>query len=425
MFPDYTGKKRDVRRYEAELISFPLFISKRYLFSKKGFKLINIINLMSTLGIIIGVSALICVMSIFNGFREIAKNQIIGFDPHLRITISNEMVPDQNIILEKIRAVGEVKSVYPVIQGRLVAYKGQSMQVFPIYALPKEYKSQIPGLRSSMLFGRPFNKSTSNNDIIVGASMGNSLGLLPGDTVQLVTPAMLRNTLTMYIPYSPVRSGVSGVYQSNQVFDSYAYCSYELGEKLFPGNNIASRYIDIRLKNSDNVDEARKSILKFLPQGTKIESWEEINKELYKVLNFERLSTFTILSLILVIAVFNILASLSMTVVEKRSNIALMKAFGARDSHIRMIFVYQGIIVGIFGTLLGLIAGLALCYGQIEYSWFQLDTAKYIVSAIPVRIDPTGVALVCLISVAMSLLATLWPSYRAAKSALAPSLRYE
>jgi len=363
-------------------------------------------------------------MSIFNGFREIAKNQIIGFDPHLRIVEGKNLIEDQGKIIEKTRALAEVQSVYPVIQGRLVAYKGQSMQVFQLYAVPEEYKSQIPGLKSSIIFGQPFNKNNSDKDIIVGASMGNSLGLLPGDTVQLVTPAMLRNTLTMYLPYSPVRSRVSGVYQSNQVFDSYAYCSYELGEKLFPGKISSSRFLDIRLKNSDDVDKVRRSILQFLPKGTKIESWEEINKELYKVLNFERLSTFTILSLIIVIAVFNILASLSMTVVEKKSNIALMKAIGARDSHIRKIFMYQGIIVGIFGTLIGLIAGLAICYGQIEYSWFKLDTAKYIVSSIPVRIDPAGVGLVCLISTAMSFLATLWPSFSAARSTVTSSLRY-
>lgn len=400
-------------------------IAFRYIFSKRRVNLINIISFISIVGITIGVAALICVMSIFKGFREIARDQIIGFDPHIRLSsLSKESIIDSISIFEKIQKLDGVESCIPVINSRVIATKGNAMQVFNLYAIPDSIPLPIPKLRQSIIFGNLKSK-TIENELLLGAAIGDKLRAFPGDTVRLTTPAMIERMLMTFRPQSPLPVRIAGIYQTNQVYDSYAYTTYGIAKKLGIDINSGNQFIDLRLANPDIANDTKSVLKTVLGDSIKVETWTDLNVELYRVLDFERMATFIILSLIIIIAVFNVFASLAMTVTEKKANIAILKAIGAKDKAIQKVYLTLGISTGAIGTFAGTFIGIGLCLGQISFQWFKLDQGKYIVPAIPVSIDYISIIIIISVSMALTALAAYFPSVRAANTTIIQAIREE
>lgn len=409
-------------------MNFPLRIALRYIFSKRSFHIINLVTIISVIGITVGVAALVCVMSIFNGFRDITKNQIIGFDPHVRVLPGQDLSGQE---AEKLKArlspLDNVASCSSVNTGRAVAVRGTSLQVLNIMAIDETdsyYKSSMT--RKLILGAFDVGKSQAGMPYVVfGAAIGDRLRLFPGDTIYLYSPEMIESAISTYQRLSGIKCLVAGIFQTNQDFDMYAFAGSGLGSSLFGERSAGTKSIDIRLKDIDRLDESLGKIRKTLPQGMKIESWKDLNKELYRVMDYERTATFIILSLIILIAVFNVMASLFMTVVEKKRDISVLISLGAKRIQMRRIFILQGSLIGGFGTLSGAALGLFLCWGQIHFKWFRLDNAKFIVDSIPVLIDPLGVTLVCATALVLSWAATIYPSKRAYDADIIEGIRNE
>ncbi len=405
----------------------PLRIALRYIFSRRSFHFITVITFISIVGITVGVAALITVISIFNGFGDLTEKQIVGFDPHIRITSENEN-PEETFekLLPEIQKIEEVKAASTAIRGRVVATKGSNVNVFNLIALPPERSDYYSILARNVTIGE-FDLTGGNlPGIVLGIALADKLNVLPKDTLILMSPKMVETSLRTYRKKAGMKCVVTGIFRTNFEADQiYGFVSESVGRQLFSPIPKTSYTMALRLESLEKAGKVEKSIKKLLPAGFNIVTWKDLNEELFNVMEFERMAAFVILSLIIIIAAFNVLASLSMTVVEKRRDIAALKSFGATDRLIRNTFLTEGLIIGVISTTLGTAIGLFLCFGQIEYGWFALDGQQYIVNAIPVLVNATDVAIIAVFSLLLSFLATIYPAKRASDVVIAESIRDE
>ena len=399
-------------------------IALRYIFSKRSFNFITVITVISIIGITVGVAALVSVLSIFNGFQTITERQIVGFDPHLRIAPeSGEKIKDVDKIIKIIENDKNISAYTPVVQGRVVAVTNEFMHVFTLNAIPPEHISYIDSIRDDLYMGS-FDPGRKGS-IIVGTALSNKLKLLPGDHLNLFSPELIESSIRSYNMASPVKTKLTGIFQTNiRDYDiQYGYSDLSSARKLFKTSGY--NYIDIRLKNIDKLDARLDDLSNVLPEGFKILSWKDLNRDLYNIMQFERMASFIIMSIIIVIAVFNIFASLTMTVVEKQKDIAVLKSIGMTAKSIKNIFLKEGIFIGVISTIAGILLGLGLCYGQIHFKWFKVDTSKYIIDSIPVVINYSDIFIIALFSMILSALTTIYPAKKAAEGKIIESLRSE
>lgn len=402
-------------------------IALRYIFTKRSLNFISVITTLSIIGISVGVAALICVMSLFNGFRNLTEEQILGFDPHFRIIpISGSTLIQQDIPFDKINEIDGINSVTPSKRGRVIALEDKQVQVFNLIGIDENNASSIQKITSNILIGT-FDISSDFGlpRIVLGVQLADALGVLPGDTLSVISPAILERSLRTFRASGGTKFIVSGIFQINvQQYDATtAISDLEVLNSLLMSNKNEVNHIDIRINDKSQSDKIGLSISNIVPENTKLLSWKEINRDLYQVMQFERLAAFALLSIIIIIAVFNLLASLSMTVVEKQSDIGALKAFGTSNSKIRNIFIFEGLIIGIISTFIGTTLGLSLCYAQINFKLFKLDGTKYIIDALPIIIDYSDVIIIAIFTVILALFSTIYPAKRAASVNIAKAIK--
>lgn len=405
-------------------MNLSLKVALRYLFSKRSFHFITIIIYISIIGITVGVAALICVISIFNGFKELTENNIIGFDPHIRITNKeSESFSLDTSLLSDIKTLENVISVQPVITGKIAAINKDIIQVFNIRCYGNNQNIPISSSHiSNTIQFRPQGKK-----IRLGLNLADALHLLPGDTVRLITPKDIETSLRTYSMNTGTKLLLESVYSTNiRDYDrSLGITDLEIGRNIFNLGLGEIHSLDIRINDIDAIDNVKTKITEFLPEDFKIETWTDMNQELLGVMKFEKMMAYAILSLIILITGFNILASLSMTVVEKKKDIATMISMGESKKNVGKIFLYEGILIGTISTVLGTLLGLVLCYGQIYFKWFRFDTSTYIIDSVPVIVTTIDVFMIAFISLTISILSVIYPSRRASRTNIIESLRSE
>jgi lipoprotein-releasing system permease protein len=407
-------------------MNLSLKIALRYIFARHSFNFISVITGISLLGITVGVAALIIVMSIFNGFRELTESQIVGFDPHLRIIPQGGPWIDNPMqISESLDSNISVTASSPVIRGRVVAMNQSNLQVFTLNAIDSSDVDFYQGVSRATIYGNFKTKGLPG--IIIGAGLADRLSVLPGDTLTLLAPGMIERLIRTFRFHTGKQFVVSGVFLTNlKDYDiRYGFADIRAGRRLFsaPDNSVST--IDIRTTDFKKINEIKNNIAGELPEAASVLSWRDLHRELYEVMQFERLASFAIISLIIIIAVFNVLASLTMTVVEKRSDIGVLKSLGASDKMISRIYLYEGGLIGLMSSLAGGIIGSAVCLGQIHYKWFRVDAAKYIIDSIPVSLHFQDVVIVMLFSFFLALTATIYPARRAAATRAIEAIRSE
>ncbi len=406
-----------------------LLIAIRYIFTKRNFQFITIISIISIIGITVGVAALIIVMSIFNGFQELTEKQIVGYDPHIRISPKKgAWLNNIDSIIIPIQSNSEITSFAKVISGKVVGINNNIVQVFNLQGIEEDNSKFFNEVKKSIVLGKfKFQDNFGNPGIVIGAGLSDKLKVLPGDSLLIVSPKMVESSITSFKPYKSTKVIVMGIFQTNiQDFDYRdGFVLSNTAKKIFysPSNSFSS--LELRIKDSYSSFKIAKQLKSSLNQNLKIETWQDLNMDLYRIMKFERIAAFLILMLIIVLAVFNVLVSLTMTVVEKKSDISVLKAMGANSKMIRSIFLAEGSFIGIISTISGVLLGLGFCYGQIYYKWFAIDTNKYIIDAIPLSVDYNDVIIVIIVSLILSTLATLYPSLRAGKQEIAKGIRAE
>ncbi len=398
-------------------MSFESFIAKRYLVSKHKINFITIISLISITGITVGVAALIIVLSVFNGFGSLVTNYLMSIDPHLRLTAispdGEKNIKNLNSILE---SEEEIISFSPFIEGKVLAHNKQITQVINLKGISQDGINSIYQMDKNLIQGEGNIFDKDYPKVIVGLLLADKLQVLTGDTLVLISPANIEQTLTqLSLPVSR-KVMVAGIFSSkNNDFDAgYIFCSLKDAQHLF-GYKDGFQGYDIKLADIDDSGRIKNILQNEIElDNFSINTWFDFHEELYSVMQIERWTAYIILSLIIAVASFNILGSLSMSVIEKRRDIGILRTMGVTEKSVLKIFMYEGLLIGILGTVLGLIIGYLVCYLQLNYNIYPLDPSQYKIDSLPIELRFLDLIFISGASMLLSFLASLYPAKRAA-----------
>ncbi len=413
------------------LNKFTIIIALRYFRAKKNEKFVSIISGISFIGITIGVAALIVVMSVMNGFHiELTKN-IIGLNGDISVTSKSKTIPDQQKIIADIVKQEFVQKISPVVAGQALALgtkTNSGVLIKGVELVDLKNKGEILG----NVFAGTFEDYEGTNSVAVGFELAHNLGVSVGSKIKLISPNVI-STAFGTMPRSKDFTVVA-------IFSSGMY-DYDAATMLMPihaaqkflslGNEI--NLIEINVKDPEFAKIDAQLLQKELGSDVRVSSWMDNNQQFLKALAIERTAMFTILSLIIIVAAFNIVSSLFMIVKDKTKDIAILKTMGASVNQIMFIFIINGLLIGFIGTLLGILSGLFISYNVENIRLFLeqisgtkiFDAAIYFLYNLPSVVRISDVIIVGSLSLLLSLLATIYPSFKAAKLNPVEAMRYE
>jgi lipoprotein-releasing system permease protein len=401
--------------------SVPFFISKRYIFSKRDSRFINLISAISMIGISLGVATLIIALSILNGFEETITNKIVDFDSHIKITSYKNILPDykrNKTIIESL--LGDYKVyVNPYASNLAIISTKKIQDGVSIKGINPE--DNWKGIEESIIEGE-FN--LEENQIIIGEKLANKLHLKINDEVTLF--ALKNNQLPSPENFPNVeRFTVSGIFESGmaEYDDLIAYTSLNDAQKLFSlGKNING--YDIKLNNISKIDSLTTVLTSELRYPHAVRSVYQIHRNIFTWIELQKKPIPIVLGLIIIVAVINIVGTLLMIVLEKTNSIGILKSLGAKKKQIILIFIYQGIFLAITGIVIGNLLALLLTTLQETYNIISLPSSVYFVTSVPIKISPEIFLGISVLTFLLCLLISIIPSYVASRIQPIESIRF-
>ncbi len=400
-------------------MSFVTFVSRRYLRTRQKRAFISLITILSIAGVTVGVMALIVVIAVMAGFETDLKSRIMGIRPHLVITKTQGHFIDYNQMAEKVKAISGIEMASPYITTQVVLRTSTRAAGAILKGIDafRENKG-VNGVDTSRLVTRSVAKDASgkNNQlpgIIIGKELAANLGLIRGDTVYMISPRGMISPAG-HIP-SMIKFQVADLFESGMYeFDgTLSFVNLRQAQKILRMPSSVSG-IEIRLEDMDQVKRISDRVEKVVDSNYTIENWKQMNQNLFSALRLEKTVMFVILALIVLVAAFNIAGSLVMMVMEKRKDIAILKAMGATARSIGRIFVIKGLMIGLVGTVFGTSAGLLLCTLLERYSFIHLPADVYYINTLPVNLKASDVLLIAVSALIICFAATLYPARQAA-----------
>jgi lipoprotein-releasing system permease protein len=404
------------------------FIARRYLRSKRQLRFINIIMLVSVIGITVGVAALVIVLSVFNGFNSVVTNVLVGFDPHIRVEAARGASFElPGPLEEKIRSDRRIVATAPYVASKALLVTPRVSRVVLVKGVDDSSIGLVSGVKRSTILGEfRFTDTPEEAGIVLGLALADRLGATVGTPLTVISPVGVDAMVTQFGEPLTRKCRVVGVYDSNNKdYDAhYAYVSLASARTLFRIPTGISGY-ELRLGSIDDAESVQHALKPAAGESLTVSTWYDLHRDLYSVMTVERWTAYIILCLIVGVATFNVLGSLTMGVIEKRRDIGVLKAIGANRKMITRIFMFEGILVGVIGTLAGTAIGLLICYLQMTYHLIPLDPTVYIIPAIPVEVRWSDFLWVGLASMILSMLASLYPARRAARLLPVEAIRWE
>lgn len=407
-------------------LPYYLFIALRYLKSKKRHKGISFNALISIGGVAVGVMALLVVLSVMSGFQEDLQKKILGFNAHVIVLDYRGTIAGHNDIIKKLEGEKEISSFAPFVLGQVMLSYGKKAHGVFLKGIKPEKESKTTDVFKYIKEGNPENLSPKNGipGIILGKELSRSLGVFIGDTINIVSPFGEIGPLGMLPKVKPFR--IAAIFEVGMFeYDmNLVFTDIKSAQEFFGmGDGITG--IELRLKDIYKAPAIREWIQEKLKFPYYARDWMQMNRNLFSALKLEKFAMFIILVLIILVASFNIISTLIMNVIEKSREIAILKAMGATNKGIMTIFMLQGLLIGIVGTIVGVSCGYLLNYVLDTYQIIKLPPDVYYLSHLPVKMKLSDFLAVSFSAVIISFLATIYPARQAAKLNPVDPLRYE
>ncbi len=421
-------------------MSWDLFVGLRYLRARRRGPLLSLISTISLVGVMIGVATLNIVLAVMTGFEQDLRDKILGFNPHVVVISYGGALEHPKELVEKTRGVPGVIAAAPFVYGQAMLAVGRNVSGVVVRGIEPGSagavvdvekhieQGSLAGLGDPHRVTLPAEEGGGTvelSGILVGGELGRQLGVAPGDVVSLVSPLGTPGPTGM-IPHVK-RFVVAGLFESG-LYDydtTLAYLSVADAQRFFEMHDAVTG-IEVRVKDiyaARDVARRIEGALGGFPYRAR--DWMEVNRNLFSALKLEKVVYGIVLCLIVVVAAFNILASLTMVVKEKRRDIAILKSMGGANRSIGRIFILNGAVIGLAGTVLGNVLGLAGCWLLAHYRFVELPKDVFLVTTLPVRMDPLNFAVVAAVSIGICVVAAVSPARRAASLVPVEVIRYE
>ena len=401
-------------------MNFPFYIAKRYLFSKKSHNAINVISAVSVCGVALATLALVCTLSVFNGFQDLVATMFTAFDPELKITaVSGKVFDGQDERIQSLRQLSEIEVFSESLEDNaMVQYKGRQAMV-TVKGVEDNFDRLTP--IDSILYGR--GELVLHDEVVDYAIPGIELVSVLGTGIRFLDP------LEVFAPKRGSRINVASpassfnsdyLHSSGLVFAvnqqkydaSYILTSLAFARNLFQYDTEVSS-VDLKLKEGSNIYKVQEDISQLLGGDFRVQNRYEQQADTFRIMEVEKLISYLFLSFILLIACFNVIGSLSMLIIDKRADVVTLRNLGANDETIKRIFLFEGCLISFMGALVGVVLGVALCLVQQEFGLISLGSGDsagaFVIDAYPVSVHIGDVVLVLCTVLLVGYLSVLYP----------------
>ena len=395
-------------------MGLPLKIAWRYLVSKKGHQAVNIISIVAVCGVVVATAALICVLSVFNGFRGLIMGKLAMLDPQVAITATmGKAINDADSVIDVVSAIPGVERAIPVIEDQALAIYAQMQMPVRLKGVPDDYNT-MNQMDSVIVDGQWKLRDQVSQYAVAGAGPAIRLMVRPDflGMVRLYAPQRqgrvnIANPMGAFRQDSLFVSGIFQVQQNNYDAD-LIYVPLDMARDLFDYETEATQ-IELKLTPDADEQQVMSDISQKLGSSYQVKNRLMLQSEAYRLVNIEKWMAFLLLAFILVIATFNVISTLSLLIIEKDDSIATLRPLGANDSQISRIFVLQGWLITLIGAITGVVLGLILCLCQQQFGWLHLsgDSANMIISSYPVAVEWTDVLVTLALVAAVGLLTSM------------------
>jgi lipoprotein-releasing system permease protein len=407
-------------------VPFELHIALRYLLAKRKQALVSVISLISILGVMVGVMAVIVALAMMTGLQQELTKRILGSNPHIYVW-NSEGIADPRAEAATLRKIPHVIGAAPASNGRALLQARKTAEPAQVKGIDPDLEADVTDLRTALKSGSLNLLAPRTEDdvpgILIGKDLAGTLGLEVGDSVNLITPEgiLTPNGRMMY----PRRLRVAGVFSLGLYeFDmTMGFVSIDTAKRLFAKDQVD--LIQLRVDDIYRAPAVAREITNRLGPQYLTQDWSEMNRPLFSALSLEKIAVSLAISLIVMVAALNIVATLILLVMEKSRDIAILKTMGASARSVTVIFMLQGLVIGVVGTSAGAALGYALSFVLDRYKLIHMSSEIYQVAYLPFTVRPFEFAFVVAVAVVVCFVATIIPSRQAARLDPAQGLRYE
>ena len=407
-------------------MSFELFVALRYLLARRKQAFISLISLISTIGVAVGVMALVIALALMTGLQGELRDRILGSTAHVYVWKTGG-IDDYKAEVDKLRHVSGVTGAGPAIIGKALISSARADAFITLKGVDPALEANVTDIQRAMLRGSIGGLVPASEEdlpgILVGRNLADQLGLGVGDAATLLTPQGTLSPMGMIPRTRRVR--VAGIYALGLYeFDSaYGFVSLDFAERLL--GKGAPDLIELRVADIEDAPSISEAVVRDLGADYVSQDWADMNQALFSALWLEKMAISITIGLIVMVAALNIVASLILLVMEKSRDIAILKTMGTSSQRIMRIFMLQGLVIGLVGTSVGAACGLALCRVLDRYRLIQIPMDVYQVSYVPFVVQPFDFALVVVSAILICFLATIYPSRQASRLDPVQALRFE
>ncbi|HEX4606191.1 MAG TPA: FtsX-like permease family protein [Candidatus Angelobacter sp.] len=417
---------------------FELFVAARYLRAKRRQAVIGVITVISVVGVTAGVASLVIALSINAGFQKDLQDQLLGSQSHINLVrVQNDGIEDWRALMTRLEKQPRVIGVAPAMYGQVLASRAARASGALLKGVIPAYENRVSELLKSVKLGSaaPLEPCAETDEacktgkglppVVLGKDLAETIGATVGSAIMVISPQGELSPLGMMPRYQQFK--VVGIFRSGFYnYDSaWGFIRLSDAQRLFSLPDSVISVIEFKIDDLYKAEEVGNELEKVAGPGFAAKNWMEENRALFRALRLERVVTFLTIGLIVFVAALNILISLIMMVMEKTKDIAVLISMGAKKGQIRAIFMFQGVLIGVIGTLAGLVLGYGVAIAGAKYHFVALSSEVYSIDYLPFAPRVLDGILIAAVALLISFVATLYPSWSAARVLPAEALRYE